>query len=168
MLNFIGNKMFRKIKYALLLAGLLSCFYACVKKKTFSQNPQIDFISFTPLLGDTAADLVISFSDGDGDIGKEKEDKANNLFITYYYFNTTLNKFTAFYDPFINDTVRIPYTIRKPVDDYNGKPISGEVAVRINQYRPTKTHKKIKYVMYMFDNANNQSNVLTTPELLVP
>jgi len=136
------------------------------KLKTFSQTPVIEYKSFNPLLGDTAADLVITFSDGDGDIGKEKEDKANNLFMTYYYFDGT--KFRAFFDSFNNDTLRIPYTIRKPIDDYEGKPISGEVAVKLNQYRPTKTHKRIKYVMYMLDNANHKSNVLTTPELQVP
>jgi hypothetical protein len=160
--------MFGKIKYILMMAGLMACFYACVKKKTFSQNPEITYKSFTPLLGDTAAELVIGFSDGDGDIGKEKEDKANNLFMTYYYYDTVTQNFHAFFSAFTNDTVRIPYTIRKPIDDYEGKPISGEVAVKINQYRPTKTHKRIKYVMYLVDNANNKSNVLTTPELLVP
>jgi hypothetical protein len=160
--------MFKKIKYFLMIAGLMACFYACVKKKTFSQSPQIEFMSFTPLLGDTAANLVIGFSDGDGDIGKEKEDKTNNLFITYYYFDTVTNNFHAFFNPFINDTTRIPYTVRKPIDDYSGKPISGEVAVKINQYRPTINHKRIKYVMYMVDNANHKSNLLTTPELQVP
>ncbi len=160
--------MFGKIKYILMMAGLMACFYACVKKKTFSQKPEIEFKSFTPLLGDTAAELVIGFSDGDGDIGKDKEDKAINLFMTYYYFDTVTNNFHAFYSSFTNDTVRIPYTIRKPIDDYEGKSISGEVAVKINQYRPTKAHKRIKYVMYLLDNANNQSNVLSTPELQVP
>jgi hypothetical protein len=160
--------MFRKIKYALIITALLAGVYSCVKKKTYSQNPEIEFKSFTPLLGDTAADLVIGFSDGDGDIGKDKEDKTNNLFMTYYYFDTLTQKFRAIYDPIALDTVRIPYTVRKPVDDYNGKSISGEVDVRINQYRPTKKQKRIKYVVYLLDNANHKSNVLTTPELQVP
>lgn len=160
--------MFGKIKYVLIIIATLAGIYSCVKKKTYSQNPEIEFKSFTPLLGDTAADLVIGFSDGDGDIGKDKEDKATNLFMTYYYFDTVTNNFHAYYSPFTLDTVRIPYTVRKPVDDYSGKSISGEVAVRINQYRPSKKHKRIKYVMYLLDNANHQSNVLTTPELQVP
>ena len=143
--------MFSKIKYSLMIVGLIACLYACVKKKTYSQSPQIEFKSFTPLLGDTAAELVIGFSDGDGDIGKDKEDKTINLFMTYYYFDTVTNNFHAFYNAFTLDTTRIPYIVRKPIDDYNGKPISGEVAVKINQYRPTKKHKRIKYVLYMLD-----------------
>lgn len=160
--------MFAKIKYLLLAIAVVGAFYACVKKKTFSQKPEIEFKSFTPLFGDTAANLVIGFSDGDGDIGKEREDKTNNLFITYYYFDTLTNNFHAYYSAMDLDTVRILYTVRKPTDNYEGKPISGEVAVKINQYRDSPARKRIKYVMYLVDNANNKSNVLTTPELQVP
>ncbi len=157
-----------KIKYFIAVAALLGCLFACVKKKSFSQSPEIEFISFTPYGLTDTADLVLGFSDGDGDIGKEKEDKAYNLFMTYYYFNTDSNRFMAYYSAALLDTVRLPYTIRKPSDDYNGKPISGEVSVKINGYRVSKTHKRIKYVMYMLDNGNHVSNLLSTPELNVP
>jgi hypothetical protein len=140
----------------------------CVKKKNYSQNPEIEFKSFTPLFGDTVAVLVIGFKDGDGDIGKEKEDKTNNLFITYNYFDTDSNKFVPFWDNLNNAYFKIPYTVRKPNDDYSNKSIDGEVAVKINQYRPSKKHKKIKYVIYLLDNSNNRSNILTTPEFIVP
>lgn len=160
--------MITKIKYFLAAVVILGCVFACVKKKSFSQSPEIEFKSFTPYGNTDTADLVIGFSDGDGDIGKEKESKDYNLFMTYYYFNADSNRFTAFYSSFINDTLRLPYTIRKPVDDYNGKPISGEVAVKINGYRASKTHKRIKYVLYMLDNADHRSNLLSTPELNVP
>jgi hypothetical protein len=160
--------MFGKIKYALIITGLLACFYACVKKKTFSQSPEIEYKSFTPYGLTDTADLVLGFSDGDGDIGKDKEDKTNNLFYTFYYFDTVTKVFRADYNAVLNDTTRVPYTIRKPIDDYNGKPISGEIAIKINGYRGSKTRKRIKYVLYMFDNANHKSNVLTTPEIQVP
>jgi hypothetical protein len=158
----------KKIKYLIFFTVVITGFNSCVKKKNYQKNPVLEYKSFTPLLGDTAANLVIGFTDGNGDIGKEQEDKTNNLFMTYYYFDATSNKFVAIYDPFIKDTTRIPYTIRKPSDDYNGKSISGEIAVRINQYRPSKTQKRIKYVMYLIDNAGNKSNILSTPELIVP
>ena len=160
--------MFRKIKYVLMFVGLMACFYACVKKKKFSQSPEIEFKSFNPYGTTDTADLIIGFSDGDGDIGREKEDKTTNLFITYYRFRTDSSRWEAIYDPFNKDTIRIPYTIRKPTDDYSGKPISGEVAVKLNQYRYSKNDKRIKYVMYMIDNGDHRSNLLVTPELQVP
>ena len=157
-----------KIKYFFTLTLLLGCLFACVKKKSFSQSPEIEYKSFFPYGLTDTADLVLGFSDGDGDIGKDKEDKTNNLFMTFYFFDTVIQKFRADYNAILLDTVRIPYTIRKPIDDYNGKPISGEVAIKINGYRGSKTRKRIKYVVYMLDNANHMSNLLTTPELNVP
>ena len=159
--------MFHKIKHLLLILALIAGLYACVKKKTYSQKPEIEFKEFIPY-ADESGDMVIRFSDGDGDIGKTQDDQTNNLFTTYYYFDTVIGAFRAFYSATLLDTVRTPYKIRKPIDDYNGKPISGEVAVEMNLYRPDPSHKRIKYVMYVVDNANNVSNILTTPELQVP
>lgn len=159
--------MILKIKHILLAVLLLALYSACVKKKSYSQSPEIEFKSFEPYSGDTA-DITIAFSDGNGDIGKAQEDQTKNMFMTYYYFDTITSKYTAFYKPELLDTLRMDYTIRKPNDSYNGKPISGEVMIRINEYRHSKKIKKIKYVIYILDNANNKSNVLTTPEIIVP
>lgn len=156
-----------KIKHILLIMAVVVIYSACVKKKNYSQSPEIEFKSFVPYSGDTA-DLTITFSDGNGDIGKAQEDQTKNMFMTYYYFDTLTSKYVGFYKPELNDTIRLDYTIRKPLEDYNGKPITGEVSVRINEYRHSKKIKKIKYVIYILDNANNKSNVLTTPELIVP
>lgn len=159
--------MFHKIKHLLLIPALIAGLYACVKKKTYSQKPEIEFKEFIPY-ADESGDMIITFSDGDGDLGKTQDDQTFNLFSTYYYFNPDSNRFMAWYNALTLDTVRTPYRIRKPIDDYNGKPISGEVKVEMNLYRVDPSHKRIKYVMYMIDNANNVSNVLTTPELQVP
>lgn len=167
MLNFIVSEMNFKFKHILLLLLAIGLYASCVKKKSYSQNPEIEFKSFVPYAGDTA-DLTIAFSDGNGDIGKAQEDQTKNMFMTYYYFDTLTSKYTAFYKPELLDTLRMDYTIRKPNDSYNGKPISGEVMVRINEYRHSKKIKKIKYVIYIVDNANNKSNVLTTTEIIVP
>jgi hypothetical protein len=160
--------MFGKIKYVLIITAIAGFFFACVKKQSFSQSPEITYKSFTPDGLTDTANLVIGFSDGDGDIGKDKEDKTNNLFYTFYFYDTVTKVFRADYSNTFNDTIRIPYTVRKPTDDYSGKPISGEIAIKINGYRGSKTRKRIKYVLYMFDNANHKSNVLTTPEIQAP
>ncbi len=170
MLNFKLQYMNSKFKYLFLLAALLFIYNACVKKKTYSQNPEIEYKTFTPYLypnGDSAI-MVIGFADGNGDIGKDVGDTTLNLFMTYYYKDSITQKYMAYYDPFFSDTVRNGYTIRKPNDSYNGKPISGEVSVRINKYRHSKKIKDLKYIIYMFDNAGNKSNILSTPVLIVP
>jgi hypothetical protein len=57
--------------------------------------------------------------------------------------------------------------VKAPEDSYKGKPISGEVSVRLQQLRHSKKIKNIKYVIYLFDAAGNKSNIVTTPELYV-
>jgi hypothetical protein len=162
--------MLGKLKYLIAIIILGAGFHCCVKKKTYSQSPQLEFKNFYPFQGDSA-DMVIGFSDGDGDIGKAAGDTTRNLWMNYYYKDTLTGKYVAWIDPFAptsSDSLRTGYTIRKPADDYEGKPISGEVSVRIHKYRHSKKIKAVKYVIYMYDNKGNKSNVVTTPELFVP
>jgi hypothetical protein len=77
-------------------------------------------------------------------------------------------KFRAIYDDINSDTLRTPYTIRKPSDDYSHASIKGELAISMTKYRASVLHKRIKYVMYLTDNAGNRSNIIVTPELAVP
>jgi hypothetical protein len=167
MLNFRVSEMEIKKSHILLFVLSLALYSACVKKKTYSTEPEIAFKSFYPFPGDSA-DFTITFSDGDGDIGKVQEDSTKNLFMTYYYKDTITQKFVGLYNSFLNDTVRFTYTIRKPKDQYAGKPISGEISVKINEYRHDPKFKNLKYVVYIVDNANHKSNVITTPELIAP
>ena len=63
------------------------------------------------------------------------------------------------------DTLRTGFIIKPPSDAYNGKPISGELSIRMQKFRHSKKIKHVKYVMYLFDAAGNKSNVVTSPEL---
>lgn len=152
------------LKYLFLCALGLLLYTACVKKKVYSQTPEIEYKNFYAFQGDSA-DMVIGFNDGDGDIGSET---TRNLFITYYYLDTVTGKYTGYYNPTLNDTTRFTYTVKKPTDSYTGKSISGEIAVTLQQYRHSKKVKKLKYTIYLVDEAGHKSNVATTPELNVP
>jgi hypothetical protein len=151
-------------KYLFLCLTALLVYSACVKKKVYSQSPEIEYKDFYPFQVDSA-DLVIGFSDGDGDIGSDGE---RNLFITYYYKDSVTGKYTGYYDATNNDTTRFTYAVKKPTDNYNGKSISGEVAVTLESYRHSKKAKNIKYTIYLVDQAGHRSNVVTTPEIVVP
>ncbi|MBI3518845.1 MAG: hypothetical protein HY062_05755 [Bacteroidetes bacterium] len=140
--------------------------FACVKKTTYPTTPEIEYQAFYPYVGDSA-DIQVKFKDGDGDIGVSDGDSTRTFWVTYYYKDTVTNKFIGYYRPLFNDTLRTGYIIKKPSDSYKGKPISGEVSVRLQQYRHSKKIKNIKYVIYLLDQAGNKSNVLTSPEITV-
>jgi hypothetical protein len=141
--------------------------YSCVKKTTYPTTPEIEFKDFFPFEGDSAY-LQIKFKDGDGDIGVSQSDSTKTLFYTYYYKDTVTNQYRAYYSALFNDTLRTGYVVKTPTEDYNGKPISGDINISLQQYRHSKKVKRIKYVIYMLDRAGNKSNIITTPELIAP
>lgn len=154
-------------KYLLIFSSVAFVTYACVKKTTYPTTPEIEYQAFYPYVGDSA-DIQMKFKDGDGDIGAAEGDSIKNCWITYYYKDTTNNTYRA-YTACSNgcDTLRIAYTIKSPSDSYKGKPISGEVNVRLPQFRHIKQVKQVKYVFYIIDAAGNKSNIVTSPEITV-
>ena len=143
-----------------------SVFFACVKKTSYPNVPFIEYKNFLPFTGDSA-DIQIKFTDGDGDIGVGESDSTRTFWVTYYYKDTITNKYIGYYRPLFNDTLRTGYIIKSPSDSYKGKPISGEVIVRLQQFRHSRKIKNVKYVIYLFDKAGNKSNTITTPEFHV-
>lgn len=156
--------MLAKFKYCFLII-CIAFSYSCIKKKTYSENPEIEFKSFN-IDTATTADMTITFADGNGDIGKDNSDSTRNLFMNYYYKDSITQKFVAFWNG--TDSLKSGYTVHKPNDEYNGHAISGEVTLHMAFYRHSKKIKTIRYVIYMFDNAGHKSNVVTTPDLICP
>lgn len=157
--------MSKPLKYTVFLFAF-TLLYACIKKETVSKIPEIEYKSFFPYQ-DESADFTITFSDGDGNIGKEQGDSTKNFFLVYYYKDSITHKYVSF-DSLFPPVVKSEYTMRKPGDDYKNTPISGEITVNIAKYRHSVKIKNIKYVVYIKDNADNKSNVITTPEISVP
>lgn len=154
-------------KYLFFGISVVIFFVTCVKKTTYPKIPEITYKDFINFPGDSA-DLSIKFTDGDGDIGVSEFDSTKTLFITYYYKDTVTLKYTAYFSPLFNDTLRTSYIVRAPKDSYEGKPISGEISVRLQQSRHSSKIKRIRYSVYLLDKAGNVSNKILTPELNVP
>ena len=155
------------LNYILISVFICIGIIACVKKTAYPIIPEISYNTFVPYI-DNSADINIKFTDGDGDIGVSTTDSTKTLWINYYYKDTVTNKYVGFYDNIMNDTLKTPYVVRSPKDSYLGKPISGEIIVRLQQYRHSRKIKHVKYVIYLYDKAGHKSNVITTPELVVP
>lgn len=155
------------LKYLLFAFVGSAILLACVKKNSYPTLPEIEYKDFFPYVGDSA-DLQVKFTDGDGDIGVNENDSTRTFWVTYYYKDTITNKYVGYYRPLFNDTLRTGYIIKLPEDSYKGKPISGEISVRLQQLRHSKKIKNVKYVIYLYDAAGNKSNVITSPEITVP
>lgn len=154
------------LKYLFLTSIVTLVFYSCVKKTTYPTTPVIEYSAFYPFIGDSAV-MEIKFTDGDGDIGVSDSDSTRTFWVTYYYKDTITQKYVGYYRPLFNDTLKTGYIVKEPTDSYKGKPISGEISVKLQQLRHSKKIKQVKYVIYLFDKAGNKSNIVTTPEFYI-
>ncbi|MBL7934221.1 MAG: hypothetical protein JNM51_00245 [Bacteroidia bacterium] len=154
-------------KYLLILVICSGFISACIKKTSYATTPEIEYKAFYPYIGDSA-DIQVKFKDGNGDIGVSKGDTTRTFWLTYYYKDSVTNKYVGYYRPLFNDTLKTGYVVNAPDDSYKGKAISGDISIRIPRTRHITAVKSIKYVIYMFDEAGNKSNVITTPELNLP
>jgi hypothetical protein len=154
-------------KYLFLVITGFTFLFSCIKKTTYNTVPEIEYKDFYPYVGDSA-DIQVKFTDGDGDIGVAEGDSTKTFWVKYYYKDTVTNKYIGYIPPICDkpvcDTLNTGYIIKAPSDSYKGKPISGEISVRLQQMRHSKKIKNIKYVIYLFDAKGNKSNALTTPE----
>ncbi len=159
------NPFFIKI---LILASIVIASFSCVKKKKFATTPEIEYKDFL-LVDDQSAYLQVKFTDGDGNIFAKDGDTTKNFYYTYYYKDTVTQKYIAYYSDIFQDTLRVGYIVKTPTDvTFKGTPISGDISIKLQQYRHAKKIKNIKYTMYLIDQDGNKSNVITSPEISVP
>lgn len=148
---------------------------SCVKKPKYSSTPDIaytDFLRYGDPSDPDSVELVVSFTDNEGDIGLEQGDtnnsifKLGNLFMVYFYDSAGV---WAAFDPVQAtpfDTMIIPY--RVPVALQEGddsEPMKGLIYVKQKWPFKWATHKKIMYKVHMYDKALHKSNTIETPAI---
>ncbi len=138
---------------------------SCLKKQTASPIPLIEFKDF--IANKDTADLLISFTDGDGDIGLTQNDTAApnnyNCFISYIEKQKGV---------WVKRILPFDFNYRIPVINTSSKAktIKGEIKIAIKPYYydPFSKFDTIKYEIYIVDKALNKSNVISTPEIITP
>ncbi len=171
-------KLLPKIGFILVLSAMLLQ-VSCSKKENFPDTPIIEYESFVKIRNSQNIDekgiLEFSFTDGDGDIGLYNWDTVApydyNLFITYFEKQngefkevvlTYFDKITQEYDT-ISFNARIPIINRSGEDKaFKGKI---EIEMFINNY--FSDFDTIRFDAYIKDRTLNESNVISTPEIVV-
>lgn len=159
----------------LLLAGLV----ACIEKPTYPTEPVIGYKDFIKYGSDPSnpdsVDLVITFTDNEGDIGLEQGDtvgifKYGNIWLEYYYDSVSNgNHYWAAFDSSIQNTVpfdtfRFGYRIPPVLPEGDpAEPMKGQIYVKQSPF--IKVHDRIKYVVFMYDRALHRSDTIHTPPI---
>ena len=165
------------MKAKITLITILSAWllHSCLKPATFPIEPAIKYESFSAT--QDSGLLVISFTDGDGDIGLTEADTTgdfapssiyhHNLFIEYYEKDDALGwvrgKDISGSD--ITFLYRIPYL----TPNGNNKALKGNIEVTIepSYYNPLSSQSDtIMYKIKLVDRNLNESNVVESPEII--
>jgi hypothetical protein len=145
----------------------------CAKQEKYPDIPEIAFEGFTTVFdtGQYAVEgiLVISFRDGNGDIGLY----ANDTFPPYnrngnYYYNYIINYFEKQNGVFREIVLDPPFNARIPylTPANPNKAIKGIIADTLG-LNPHPSFDTIKFEAYIYDRALNKSNVISTPEIIL-
>ena len=152
---------------------------SCLKPEEFANEPKIEFVSFEAQ-GDSSGIFVISFTDGDGDIGLDIGDTLTPFEPnSYYYYNVYFD----YYEIVDGDTVRgtsdpngnnfptaDPITLAFRIENITpigqNKALKGEIKTtlepRYYNFGAT-SNDSILYKIVLIDRALNISNELITP-----
>lgn len=141
-------------------------FSACKDATEYPIEPVISFKSLTAETdanGNTSsATLVISFTDGDGDVGSDESSALDNFFVTG--FLKINNVWTEIVFP---DSSTLNGRIETLTPDGRNKSIRGDISFQTTAFPLHQTNRPMRYEVYLYDRALHRSNTVTTSEIIV-
>jgi hypothetical protein len=163
----------RKIKYLIVLLIFMLILDSCKKIEKLPAVPHIEFTSFTifdttDILGNMSKGgrLRFHFEDGDGDMGLNAplgvQTDSTNLFFTLFRKKGGTMSPAPDNDPLKPSAYRIPYMERLG----QNKILRGTISVTF-LYLFFNNTDTIRYDFYIKDRALNESNVVSTSEIVL-
>lgn len=142
---------------------------SCVKEKNFPPEPSIAFVNYVKY-GNDSADCIISFKDGDGDIGIVDGDTASedDFKLKYLYKDTdgTFKPYDAIDSTTTMDTLFYGYRVPYITPEGQYKALEGTIKAKLRShplYNPT--HAIVKFEIRLRDRSGHYSNIVTTNEI---
>lgn len=159
-----------KFKILILSLIILTTIVSCYKPPEYPDEPSVAFDKFdkpneifTIDAGETG-NLVLTFTDGDGDLGKLNNQDSNSFVVYRNLRDTTF---------FVENKYVIPVIPKKGTTSA----ISGAIEIKLNDalFNSYQAYFLLKgitidtftYQLYITDRANHKSNIITTPPIVV-
>jgi hypothetical protein len=163
----------REIKYLIAILIFTLILDSCRKIEQLPAVPHIEFTSFTvfdttDILGNNSKGgrLRFHFEDGDGDMGLDApsgfQTDSTDLFFTLFRKQGGIMSPAPDNDPLKPSAYRIPYMERLG----QNKILKGTISVTF-LYLFYNTSDTIRYDFYIVDRALNESNVVSTSEIVL-
>lgn len=163
------NTKIKLILLFLVIAGLTGC----IKEEQYPIIPRIEFQGFGTLRDitnkDSLGQILISFTDGDGNIGLSESDSVEPYKYNYYL------KFLQYHNKQLVEVKPVDSSLtfnsRIPILTPNGrnKNIKGDIYMTLELYfaRQALLTDTIGFEIYILDRDLNKSNVLETPLYII-
>lgn len=163
-------KEYLKYLVFLFVAGVV--FSSCKKDKVYPKAPEISFKEFQQFTNSAGIDdsvkLVISFTDGDGDIGLADGDTLEPYNIgSVYYYNFYIKYFKKQNGNYQELVSSIPRDARIPYIDNTNKSLAGDIVNKLDILGNNFNNDTLRFECYIYDRGLNKSNVVTTGEIVL-
>lgn len=162
----------KKYFYYLPLFVFFACvsMTSCVKEKSFPVEPIIEFKEYVKY-GLDSANCIITFKDGDGDIGVLAGDTIPDLKMKYLYQGSdgVFHPYDGIMGTSSFDTLFYTYLVPNITPDGQYKALDGEILIKLRShplYNPL--HHVVKFEVTLKDRAGHSSNMVTTNEINIP
>jgi len=155
-----------------LLAVLILLIAACRKPDTYPDTPVITFKSISTTKSsagyDVSSHVVISFTDGDGDIGYNSfgNGAIYDDTLSPYYSNFVVKVFQKKNGVWTADTIKLPGRIPYLTPEGNNKALKGDIAMDLPLPFGV-VNDTMRYDIFIYDRALHQSNTVTTSEIII-
>jgi hypothetical protein len=164
----------KRVFAVIMLATILT---ACLKRQDYPPTPAIEYTDFK-MYGQDSAELVLHFTDGDGDIGLDEDDTTGSFapdqpyyynFVATYFYKDTSGLFVPFDEkpssPDTLDTLRYRYRIPNITPEGQNKVLDGDMIIKFRYPYYGPGHTAFKYEIYIYDRSLQKSNVIVSPEI---
>jgi hypothetical protein len=148
---------------------------ACQRDEVFPNEPNIVFKSLTIFSGssgkDTVAEIAISFTDGDGNIGYKEVGQNESIFDdpnSIYYRNFQVEMYEKKNGVWVLNSTsstlggRIPYL----TPEGTNKALEGEIKMKID-LPLSVTNDTVFYKIFIYDRTPTKSNVVESNEVVI-
>ncbi len=160
------------MKHLLFFLLILTCITACKKDDSLPLEPSIEFVNIITY-GNDSADCIISFKDGDGDIGiLEFDNTSPDDLVMKYLYRDNNGVYVAYDSSFGTpqfDTLFYTYRVPDVSPEGGTAQLEGEIMIKLRSgpiFNPL--HSFVKFEIRLRDRAGNWSNIAETSIVEVP
>ena len=140
---------------------------SCEKQEDFPIIPAIEMSE--KQIYENPTEIIIKFTDGDGDIGLDESDTEppydfDTVNFNKYYYNLLMYYYEKQGDEWVYVELAVPYFYRVPNITPTGqnKTLNGEIKVNLPTL-PNNRPDSVRLEIELIDRALHESNLLTTP-----